>query len=467
LFWLWCLQSRWRFYGFSTPAKVWNDGTGLILSLERYLAGLPALDQAPDVLLGRSDAWKANDIAVELMVNTLLTWILPYLDPPTFVQRWISNARSRWVTTLRKSSVYVAYGVWLFVVFTATAFVAWSLTLLAGYDTSGDEKTQLIRLGGAGILALATVLLLSVWLFVRFLRRGKSSNAFTNPPAFVQRWVANAQTRLSSILRNGVVYIGYVISLSVVFAVIIFVLVIAKDIITNLAGQKPTTEDLIEFGLDLLVVLSVIALGVLLVKARNTSRVELRRRLRRSFIWSIALGVGFAVPPVSLIILVAHGVINEPRIFGLSLTDDLALLAQSPFLFALDHLAATLVGGIVTTPCVYGVIWLEDNARTKHRHSVAASIIIAPTLMIITAAWFVLLAGGFGFLIAGADGRDIGAEAGRVIGAATGLGLTWWLVVRRWPTPMVARPLAEPAREITSIPEDIADAVRASAARPL
>ena len=59
------------------------------------------------------------------------------------------------------------------------------------------------------------------WPFVRFLRRGKTSNAFTNPPAFVQRWVANAQSRPGSILRNGVVYIGYVISLSVAFAAII------------------------------------------------------------------------------------------------------------------------------------------------------------------------------------------------------------------------------------------------------
>ena len=115
-------------------------------------------------------------------------------------------------------------------------------TILAGYDTSGDEDTQLILLGFAGFVTFATVLFLSVWLFVRFLRRGKTSNAFTNPPAFVQRWVANAQSRLGSILRNGVVYIGYVISLSVVFAAIISVLAVAKEIITILAGQAPTSE---------------------------------------------------------------------------------------------------------------------------------------------------------------------------------------------------------------------------------
>ena len=332
-------RRNWVDFVFGTVASGIMGLASALSPLWRVLAGLLVvfpLDQAPDVLLGRPDAWKANDIAVGLMVNALLTWMLPYLDPPALVQRWIANARSRRAAILKKSSVYVAYGIWLFVVFIATAFVAWSLTLLAGYDTSGGEDAELL-LGFAAFVTFVTVLFLSIWLFVRFLRRGKTSNAFTNPPAFVQRWVANAQSRLGSILRNGVVYIGYVVSLSVAFAAIISVLAVAKEIITILAGQAPEFEGWTVMDRIVLAAstISIIGLATLLFLARNTSRGELRRRLWRSFTWSLIITACNSGMSAALVICHSYDLLNKPSPWTKALFGEMfELLAQSPALFA-------------------------------------------------------------------------------------------------------------------------------------
>ena len=54
---------------------------------------------------------------------------------------------------------------------------------------------------------------------------------------------------------------------------------------------------------------------------------------------------------------------------------------------------------------------------------------------------------------------------GRLAGVVIGLGLTW-LINRRWPTPLVCKPVPKRVRETTSMPEFVADAVRDSADTP-
>ena len=56
--------------------------------------------------------------------------------------------------------------------------------------------------------------------------------------------------------------------------------------------------------------------------------------------------------------------------------DDLRYWHSRRF-FRADHLAGILVIGVLVTPYVYGVIWLEIMPESKHRYSISASIIIA------------------------------------------------------------------------------------------
>ena len=309
-----------------------------------------------------------------------------------------------------------------------------------------------------------------MWLFVRFLRRGKTSNALTNPPAFVQRWVANAQSRLGSILRNGVVYIGYVISLSVAFAATISVLAGAKEFITILAGQAPefegwTVMDRIELAAS---TIGIIGLGTLLFLARNTSRGELRRRLRRSFIWSLTITACNSGVSAALVICHSYDLLNKPGPWTKALLGEMfELLAQSPALFAADVLAGFAVTSVMLIPYVYGVVWLGDNAQSKGRYSISGSMIIALAVVQGSVGWLLVLGGVLGFAIAGAAGGSDGILVGILAGVPIGLALTRRIVVRTWPRSKANTLLAEPAREITSVPEDIANAVRDSAARPL
>ena len=340
---------------------------------------------------------------------------------------------------------------------------------LAGYDTSGGEDAELL-LGFAAFVTFVTVLFLSVWLFVRFLRRGRTANAFTDPPAFVQRWVANAQSRWGAILRKGVVYIGYVVSLSVAFAAIISVLAVAKEIITILAGQAPEFEGwtvVDRIGLAALTI-SIIGLATLLFLARNTSRGELRRRLWRSFTWSLIITACNSGMSAALVICHSYDLLNKPSPWTKALFGEMfELLAQSPALFAADVLAGFAVTSVMLTPYAYGVVWLGDNAQAKGRYSISGSMIIALAVVQGSVGWLAVLGGVLGFVIAGPDGRGDGGLVGALAGVLIGIALTRWIVVRAWPRSKASTLLAEPVREITSIPEDIADAVRDSAARPL
>ena len=119
------------------------------------------------------------------------------------------------------------------------------------------------------------------------------------------------------------------------------------------------------------------------------------------------------------------------------------------------------------TPYAYGVVWLGDNAQAKGRYSISGSMIIALAVVQGSVGWLAVLGGVLGFVIAGPDGRGDGGLVGALAGVLIGIALTRWIVVRTWPRSKANTLLAEPAREITSIPEDIADAVRDSAARPL
>ena len=72
---------------------------------------------------------------------------------------------------------------------------------------------------------------------------------------------------------------------------IVAVLLLAAEIITIIAGQKPAAENwtVVERVGSAGMLVSVIAWGVLLALARRRGAAQFRRRLRRSFTWSIAL----------------------------------------------------------------------------------------------------------------------------------------------------------------------------------
>jgi len=154
--------------------------------LWRLLIGLlvvSPLDQASDVLLGRPDALNPAEVVRQVVESTFLTWVLPYLDPPALVQRWMANAPSRRVTTFRRAGIYIAYGVWLLAVIVATVLIAnvaaELVKILAGYpDGDGTVWEVPMRITLGVMLAVAAVLVTAGWLLVRFWRRKKVPKAF-------------------------------------------------------------------------------------------------------------------------------------------------------------------------------------------------------------------------------------------------------------------------------------------------
>ena len=135
---------------------------------------------------------------------------------------------------------------------------------------------------------------------------------YLDPPALVQRWISNARSRSVEILRKSSVYVAYGFWLSVVFMAIVGVLLLAAEIITIIAGQKPAAEDWtgVERVASAGMLVSVIALGLLVALARRTPGGEFRRRLWRSFTWSIALAAGALGLEAALTICVSYGLLN-------------------------------------------------------------------------------------------------------------------------------------------------------------
>ena len=172
-------------------------------TLWRVLAGLlvvlPLDYYAFSVLLNQSDAWapKVLPLALEPVVCAILTWMLPYLDPPAFAQRWIAHAPSRSTATLRKGCVYIGYVGWLLVVCVAILLVLAVITGIAGWETNFSEALPVeVRTVLAGLLAVVSVLALSGWFLVRLWRGRKTVKPFPDtlrePSAPLPDFVADA-----------------------------------------------------------------------------------------------------------------------------------------------------------------------------------------------------------------------------------------------------------------------------------
>jgi hypothetical protein len=169
--------------------------------LWRVLVGLlvvtPLSYYAADVIRGAPDAWDSQYLPLELVGNALLTWMLPYLDPPAFVQRWVAHAPSRLTTTLRRGCVYIGYVCWLLVVCLATLLVTALVIIIAGFSPPVENvPPEAMRIGAAIMLAIEAILALLVWFSVRLWRRGKTGKPFPDtlrePSAPLPDFVADA-----------------------------------------------------------------------------------------------------------------------------------------------------------------------------------------------------------------------------------------------------------------------------------
>ena len=101
-------------------------------------------------------------------VDTFLTLILPYLDPPVFVQRWVAHAPTRLTATLRRGCVYIGYVVWLSVVVSVAALTPLLVMIIAGFAPPvEDVPPDVMRVIAAIMLGIEAILALLVWLPVR------------------------------------------------------------------------------------------------------------------------------------------------------------------------------------------------------------------------------------------------------------------------------------------------------------
>lgn len=166
---------------------ITNALAGLISALApwwRILVGLfvvTPIDQVADIYIGRPNAWSSAKVAKDAIQNAALVWLLPHLDPPQLVLRWMNRASSRLVKNLRISIVYIGYGVWLLVIILALLSVmelAVEFTkLLAGYPgIEGQVFDVPQRIALASVLALIALLVAGVVSLVWFWRRKRPSS---------------------------------------------------------------------------------------------------------------------------------------------------------------------------------------------------------------------------------------------------------------------------------------------------
>ena len=173
------LETYWLHFLFGAIAGGITGLASALSSPWRALVGLvvvgPLHFYAADVLLGQTIALGLSDHLLMLVVSTFFTWVLPYLDPPGFVQHWSAHAGSRFAAILRKGCVYIGYGIWLYAVYMFLGIVELVINILAGYEPG-------VKVKPAGLFAIVSVFALSGWFLVRRWRRGKTVKAFLDTP---------------------------------------------------------------------------------------------------------------------------------------------------------------------------------------------------------------------------------------------------------------------------------------------
>lgn len=145
------------------------SGYGLPLRAAIGLLGAVPMNFLADVMLGRPDAFSATTIGTNVMGTGVMTFILPWLDPPRRLWSWASRGISGG-QRFRLGLLYAAWGLWLFAATLACAFLGYVVAeLLAGADRIASLELlgfALMVMGVGGV----------IWLLAGLVKRGWRAN---------------------------------------------------------------------------------------------------------------------------------------------------------------------------------------------------------------------------------------------------------------------------------------------------
>lgn len=155
------------------------SGLGSLWRLAIGLFVVSPIDRLNEIVIGRPDAFNVEQIGKAAIQNTVLTWLLPYLDPPGVILRWVYRRASKTAGRFREAALYVGYGLWLilvvFVLVAVSAFAVVFFKILTGYpDKAGQAYDLEERLGAGVALAIAAAVVIATWLGIWFWRRRKT-----------------------------------------------------------------------------------------------------------------------------------------------------------------------------------------------------------------------------------------------------------------------------------------------------
>lgn len=163
------------------------SGTSAVWRLLIGLFIVSPLEQVSDIALGRPNAWSGFKFAEIVMLNTALTLLLPYLDPPRRILSWATGSPSNAGRVWRQALLYLGYGSWLMLIFLIITFVSLSIVELtkiaAGHpDMDGQVFDQQTQIGVRVLLAIIGGVIIAVSAWVWIWRRSKLGTAFPEKP---------------------------------------------------------------------------------------------------------------------------------------------------------------------------------------------------------------------------------------------------------------------------------------------